>query len=131
MTATPTRIGFVIEPYRRAVSETPAVATRHGNLARESADPIDSYYSVMADAQIRADQRQDMLSPDRRLFSATSPDVEAMLLLLDIDDKDTSGGGGITTARFIDEDRNVDMPVIITEVVIDTAAHSATLKFWG
>ncbi|HUD28943.1 MAG TPA: hypothetical protein VMQ93_08740 [Novosphingobium sp.] len=129
MTATPTRIGFVIEPYRRAVSQTPAVATRHGNLARESADPIDSYFASVAVAQVRADERQALLSPDRRLFSAITPDVEAMLPLLDVDDEENDGA--LPTVRYIDTERGIDMSAIVAEVVIDTEAHAATIKFWG
>lgn len=123
MVATPARIGFVIEPYRRATSETPAVATRHGNLARETDDPLETYFASLVDAQSRADARQALLSPDRRRFSVPVVDVDFALGLLDADQ--------ITTARFIDEERGVDMPVIITEVVIDAEGGSAQLKVWG
>lgn len=129
MVATPTRIGFVIEPYRRAVSETLTVSDRHGNLGRESADPIDTYFASTSVAQQRADERQDLLSRDRRMFSASITDVEAMLPLLDVGDE--GDDGGLPTARFIDTERGIDMPAIITEVVIDTEAHAATVKFWG
>lgn len=48
MTATPTCIGFVIEPYRRAVSETPAVANRHGNLASDDLSRVPGARTVRA-----------------------------------------------------------------------------------
>jgi hypothetical protein len=123
MTATPTRIGFVIEPYRRAVSETPAAAARHGNLARETADPLETYFATLADAQTRADERQDILSPDRRRFSVPVADVEAVLDLLD--------GEKVLTARYVDTERRIDQPMIITEIVVDTEAQSALIKVWG
>lgn len=123
MTATPTRIGFVIEPYRRSVSETPAAAARHGNLARESADPIETYFATLSDAQIRANERQDLLSPDRRRFSVPVADVEAVLDLLDSEE--------VLTARYVDIERGIDQPVIVTEIVVDSEAQSALLKVWG
>lgn len=123
MTATPTRIGFVIEPYRRAVSETPDAATRHGNLARESADPLETYFAALPDAQARADERQALLSPDRRRFSVPVADVEAVLDLLDSEE--------VLTARYVDTERDIDQPVIITEIVVDAEAQSALIKVWG
>lgn len=123
MTATPTRIGFVIEPYRRAVSETPAVALRHGNLARETDDPLETYFASLADAQTRADERQDLLSPDRRRFSMDILDVDAALALLDAEE--------VMTVRFIDKERGIDTVMLLTEVVIDAEGHSAAIKVWG
>jgi hypothetical protein len=46
--------------------------TRHGNLARESANPLDSWFSSFADAQLRANQRQALFSPERRFDLVTS-----------------------------------------------------------
>lgn len=123
MTATPARIGFVIEPYRRAMSETPSVAARYGNLARESADPLETNFATVADAQIRADQRQELLSPDRRRFSMALLDVDTALDLLDSEE--------IVTARLIDPERGIDGRYIITDIVVDTEAHIATAKVWG
>ncbi|MGF7152598.1 hypothetical protein [Novosphingobium gossypii] len=123
MTATPARIGFVIEPYRRAVTETLAVTARHGNLARETADPLESYFATVLDAQERADQRQDLLSPDRRRFSMAILDVDTALDLLDSEE--------IVTARLIDPERGIDGRYIITDVVVDTEANVATAKVWG
>lgn len=50
MVATPARIGFVIEPYRRATAETQIVADRYGNLARETDDPHETWFASLADA---------------------------------------------------------------------------------
>lgn len=123
MTATPARIGFVTEPFRRAIAETPAAANRHGAMARESADPVDSYFATVADAQLHADDRQALLSPDRRRFSVAIFDVELALELLDAEE--------VLTARLIDPERGLDRSMIITEVVIDAEGHSAEIKLWG
>lgn len=125
MVATTTRIGFVIEPYRRAVSETASAADRHGNLARETDDPLDTWFSTVADAQIRADERQALLSPDRRLFDIeiVGTDVDALLDLLEAET--------VPAGRLIDTERDIDRPVIATEFKVDLAAQSATIKVWG
>lgn len=124
MVATPARIGFVIRAYRRATSESPDVAARHGTLARESADPLDTWFSSVADAQERADERQALLEKERRLFTVTLTDVgDEVLELLD--------GETVPTIRFIDGDRDVDMMAIATEIVVDAEAHTAQLTIWG
>jgi len=123
MVATPARIGFVLEPYRRAISETPEVAKRHGNLARESDDPLDTWFSSVADAQLRADERQGLLSPDRRRFAATVVDLDEALVMLNASET--------PCVRFIDAERGIDAAMIVTDVVIDIEAQTAEIKFWG
>lgn len=123
MAATPARIGFVLEAYRRAVSETAAAGERHGNLARETADPLETWFSARVDAQARADERQDLLSEDRRLFSLTVVDAEEMLALLDAE--------GPITALFVDEERDINKLMVVTELSIDMERQVATVKVWG
>jgi hypothetical protein len=129
LTATPIRIGFVIESYRRAVSpihRLPPRATetsRARERERERADPLKTYFAALPDAQARADERQALLSPDRRRFSVPVADVEAVLDLLDSEE--------VLTARYIDTERGIDQPVIITEIVVDAEAQSALIKVWG
>tara|TARA_R110002167_G_scaffold180026_1_gene380149 strand:- start:446 stop:823 length:378 start_codon:yes stop_codon:yes gene_type:complete len=125
MVATASRIGFVLEPVRRAVSETADTAAHHGNLARETADPLDTWFSTVADAQIRADERQSLLSSDRRLFDVelSGEDIEELFDLMD--------AGEVPGGTFIDTERGLDIPVIATEFVIDIDAQGASIKVWG
>jgi hypothetical protein len=127
MPATPARIGFVTRPYRRAVSETPSVTARHGSLARETADPLETWFSTVADAQMRADERQALFSPDRRIFTVSLSDADELLALLGAGEDE----GEVPTARFIDIERGVDMMALVTEVVIDTESQQASVKVWG
>lgn len=125
MTATSARIGFVLEPYRRAVAETAGTAARHGNLARETSDPIESWFAAVADAQTRADARQALLSVDRRMFEVkiSGRDAETVLGLLSYTT--------VPLARYVDEERDLDMPVIIASATVDIESQSASLKVWG
>lgn len=50
-------------------------------------------------------------------------DVELAISLLDSDT--------VPSARFIDVERGIDMPVMMTDVVIDAEGHSAELKVRG
>lgn len=125
MPATAARIGFITEPFRRAVATTTAAETRHGNFARETDDPIETWFADVDDAQTRADARQALLSVDRRMFEVTisGRDVSGLLSLL--------ASTSIPTGRYIDEERGVDMPVMATEFIVDIEAQSATFKVWG
>lgn len=123
MVATSARIGFVTREVRRAVSRSASAEAKYGSLARDTDDPITSYFSVVADAQERADERMDLLSKDRRLFTLVSTEPEQFLSMLDSDT--------VPNAHFVDEERGVDMDVVVTELTIDIAANTAQLKVWG
>lgn len=123
MVATAARIGFVTRPYRRAVSKTPSVETKYGSLARETDDPLDTYFSTVADAQFRADERQALLSPDRRLFTVTSSEPELLLDYLEAEE--------VPTMRYVDTERGIDRLFMVTQIVIDAMANTAELKIWG
>ena len=123
MPATPARIGFIQQQFRRAVSETPAIKTRYGALARESEDPVATYFDSEADAQVIADARQALLGTERRRFKVVTKDVGEVLAL--------SFTGDIPVARYVDPDRDVDRGMLISEIVVDLGKNSATLTLWG
>ncbi|MBB4859612.1 hypothetical protein HNO88_002941 [Novosphingobium chloroacetimidivorans] len=123
MPATPARIGFILEPYRRAVSETASTKARHGNLARQSADPIDSWFASLADAQLRADQRQALFSPERRRFDIVTSEVEGLDALL--------ASEQALTATLVDEERGLNKPMLITALTLDLDAQRAQFSLWG
>lgn len=123
MSATPARIGFVIEPYRRAISVTAGVKDKHGNLARQSPDPVDSWFAELAAAQFRADERQGLLSPERRRFQIVTSDIEGLEDLLDSQDT--------FTATMTDTERGVQAKVMITDITIDLATQLASFNVWG
>lgn len=123
MPATSARIGFIQHEFRRVVSETADAKTRHGSLARQSDDPIETFFDNTADAQIVCDARQDLLSKERRLFRATTKDI-AEVMALDY-------SGAIPLAQYVDTERAVDARMLLSEVVVDFARQTATLTIWG
>lgn len=125
MPATASRIGFVLRAYRSAVSETAGTAARHGNLARESADPIEAYFSSKADALTRAAERQTLLSADRRMFEVKVAGADLDMIV------DMLAATDIPQGVFIDEERGIEMDVCATEVVVDLDTQSGSLKVWG
>jgi hypothetical protein len=123
MVATAVRIGFIREEFRRAVSESAEPFSRYGALARESEDPVETFFDSEADAQVMADERQDLLSRERRRFSVTVTDI-AEVLKLDYT-------GTIPVARYVDAERDADLTVLISDITVDFGKNSATLTIWG
>lgn len=123
MVATPARIGFIMEEWRRVIATTSAVETRYGNLARKSDDPIETFFDDVDDAQIVANARQALLSQERRRFRVA---VVGLDEVFDLDWLD-----GVPVARYIDDERDADRPVLVSEIAIDLAKDTATLTLWG
>ena len=132
MPATPARIGFIQQEFRRAVSETAAMRTRYGALARETDDPVPTYFDNEADAQVIADARQALLGTERRRFKVVTKDIEGVLAL--------GFTGDIPVARFVDgnltldrtrDRKEIDQAMLISEIMVDLGKNSATLTLWG
>ncbi len=123
MPATPARIGFIQNEFRRAVASDTAVKALFGSLARESADPIETWFDNVADAQTMASARLALLSPQRRRFRISTTGVEDVI--------DAGLMTGAKLARQVDPDLNVDRTVIVSEITIDLERDSASLLTWG
>lgn len=123
MPATAARIGFITQQFRRVVSTTAQALTRHGNLARQSEDPVETYFDSEADAQAIADQRQALLSVDRRRFQTRVVGLDEVMAL------DTTGA--VPTARYTDSERGVDGLGLVTDIAVDLDKQQASVGFWG
>jgi len=123
MAATPARIGFIMSEFRRAVSTTQTAKDRFGSAARESADPVQTYFDNVADAQAIADERQALLSAERRRFRVTVQGVE------DVADLDISGR--IPVSYYVDTDRAADRLMLVSEIVMDFGRQTSTVTIWG
>lgn len=124
MVATPARIGFVMEEWRRATATTQLAKDRYGDLARESDDPVETFFDNVADAQVVADERQALLSQERRRFQVTTTRSLEDLLALSME-------GQVPVVRYIDPDRNVNRKFLLTEISYDFAKDQATMTIWG
>jgi hypothetical protein len=125
MTATPARIGFVMQPVRRATAETPAVFARHGALARKDDEPVETFFENVADAEIVARERQALMSPERRRFAVMVTGLDQML------EAGIDTPAVLPKSRYIDEHRGVDREVVVAELGFDFARQAATIVVWG
>lgn len=123
MPATPARIGFVQSEFRRATSTTASVQTRYGSLARQTEDPVVTFFDNVADAQVVADARQALMSAERRRFRVSVSSVEEAFALSYI--------GAVPKGRYVDTERNANLPVLVSEISIDLARLNAAFTVWG
>lgn len=123
MPATAARIGFIQTEFRRVTATTPAAQTRHGTLARQSEDPVETFFDNTADAQVVCAARQALLSTERRRFRLAATGIDEVLAL--------SYTGAVPIGRYRDSERAVDCKVLVSEIAIDLGKHSAMLTVWG
>lgn len=124
MPATPARIGFVLEEWRKAISEDGAVRARHGKDARESDDPIPTFFDSVSDAQTMADERQELLGVERRRFRVEVAGLKDGLAL-------PRTGPLIPNVRYTDPRRGVDMRGTVCEIGFDFDKQRTTFMVWG
>lgn len=124
MPATPARIGFIREQYRTVVSTTPAAKTHHGNLARASDDPVETWFYSASDAQNVADARQALLSADRRAFVIGATGVDEAMALAYV--------GAVPIASVTDRERAVTArAMLVANLTIDFERQSSSFTTWG
>lgn len=123
MPATPVRIGFILNEYRRSVGQDEDVKAKFGSLARQSEDPIPTYFTVEADGDTIAAERLELLSATRRRFRAVITDTENMI---DVDMTEAA-----PVVRYVDPRRSADMTAIVAEVSIDLGRNTTTAILWG
>lgn len=124
MPATPARIGFIKEQFRRVIAgpETD-VETRYGSKARDTKEPIETFFVNEADAQACADERLTLLSAERRFVT--------------FDISGTQTGRSLTfntetpaVNRVVDELLLNDTAAIVS-VTVDFEADKTSLSTWG
>lgn len=124
MPTTPERAAFITQEFRRATSQTASAQTRHGDLARSSDDPVETFFDDVTDAQTIADARQALLSPERRLFRPRVRGIDEALAL-------TYTSGLIPVHRYVDVDKGFDGAALTKSITIDFAAQQAEIGVWG
>lgn len=123
MPATAARIGFIMSEFRRVVATTQVVKDRYGALARESDDPILTFFDSPADAQTVADARQSLLKGERRRFRVAAKDLTQTINLdLVI---------GIPIATYVDTERDVSRPALLSEITFDIGKDTTLMTVWG
>jgi hypothetical protein len=124
MPATPSRIGFITQPFRIATSGPDSrVEALYGNAARDTEEPLETFFDTVEDAEAMADERMTLLSQSRSL------------LTVQIDRADTGANvdarTGLPTVRVIDDEQNRNAPGLIVGVGVDMNTDRTTLEVWG
>jgi len=124
MPATPSRIGFITRPFRIATSGPDAtVEALYGNAARDTEEPLESFFDDVADAEIMADERMSLLGAQRNLVTVSIDQVGAVAEL----DITTA----LPTVRVIDDEQDRNSPAITVGLTIDMNTERSTLETWG
>ena len=127
MPATPARIAFITQPYRKALTSVDAtVAEAYGDLARETNrdEPIETFFDSAADAQIMAEELLDLLKVERQRFHAGLPDGLNFALSLDYSQTTPTG-------TVIDPEREVSKAALTSQITFDFRTGNAALEMWG
>lgn len=124
MPATPSRIGFITNLFRTATAgPNRSVEALYGNAARDTKEPIETFFDDVADAQAMADERLALLEAQRSLVQAGLADVEpAANLSLDLT---------LPTVRVIDDEQNRNSPGLVVGLNIDMKTEQSQLSTWG
>lgn len=124
MPATASRIGFITQAVRNATAgPDSAVATKYGEQARDTAEPLECFFDNVDDATIVATARLSLLSPDRRrlLAEISGADIGRALPYNLV----TPG------ARIVDAEKAADLNCAIVEIGMDFEADRTVLSNWG
>lgn len=124
MPATPSRIGFVTQQFRIATAgPNTAVAALYGNDARDTPEPIETFFDDLADAQAMANERLALL------------EVQRALVPVKIDQPDTAAGLNVTTSlptvRVIDDEQDRNSSALVVSLTIDMKTERSQLTTWG
>lgn len=123
MPATPARIGFILQEFRKVTVETASVATKYGDQARDSDDPVETFFDSTSDALAMAQERQDLLDADRRQFRATAAGLDEALGF--------DYSAVTPTVRVVDSELAADQDAIVVELSVDFGRDRQAITAWG
>ncbi len=123
MPATPARIGFIQAEFRKVVEKDATVQSRFGSLARDSEDPIPTWFNNEADALAVAQERQDLLGQTRRRFSVRQVDAADIATL--------TLSSTLPVVSFTDAEKGVSRNMAVCSLSYDLGRGSTTVTLWG
>lgn len=124
MPATSARIDFITNEFRVVTAGPDAtVVTNFGDKARDTSEPLATYFESEADATSMATARLNLLKANRRRFRE---DVvgEAAALALDFSQVTPA-------ATVIDTERSANFTGAIVEIGIDYQREQSIFGVWG
>jgi hypothetical protein len=124
MPATPSRIGFITQPFRIATAGPDAtVEALYGNAARDTPEPLETFFDEVSDADAMAEERLALLSAKRSLVTvqidraSVGADMDASLC--------------VPTVRVIDDEQDRNALAVVVGIGIDLNTDRTTLEVWG
>ena len=124
MPATPSRIGFITQEFRVATAgPDTAVQALYGKAARDTVEPLESFFDSVADAQAMADERLALLSVTRSLVTVQ---IQGIATAADLDPSLT-----LPTVTIIDDEQSRNSAALVYGVSIDMKTERSTLETWG
>lgn len=124
MPATPSRIGFITNEWRRAIAGPNAdIEAQFGEAARDTPEPIETFFVNTADAQAMANERLALLGAKRRFVEV---DVADDSVPFDLDFTDT-----LATAQVVDDELAIDRAMLVVSINVDLSTERVTLDAWG
>lgn len=124
MPATPARIGFITREFRTATAgPNSTVDTLYGNRARDTKEPIETFFDAESDAQAMANERLTLLEARRSLVTVSINGVDAAAAL----DPSLT----LPTVRVIDDEQDRNSQALVVGIKIDMNTERSTLETWG
>jgi hypothetical protein len=124
MPATPSRIGFITQEYRTATAgPNGTVATLYGNAARDTPEPLETFFDDSADAQAMANERLTLLEARRSLVTVSIDRLDEAIAL----DPSVS----LPTVTVIDDEQSRNSAALVVGISLDFAQGRAILETWG
>jgi hypothetical protein len=122
--ATASRIGFITSEFRLATASEPDVVAKYGTAARDTPQPLESFFDDPAHAQVMAAERLTLLGGDRRRFVVICSGIHALPSVLQTSPL-------LPVARVVDQERSADLAAAIVEIGIDFENDRTTFGPWG
>lgn len=129
MPATPARIAFVTQQFRKVIAGPDAtVEAAFGDLARETeADkPIETFFDDTDDAQTMADERLTIMKADRARFEIELAGMAGLTFVRTLDYSQATPCGTV-----IDTGRAVNRPACVSQIQMDLRGGRGGLLMWG
>lgn len=129
MPATPERIAFITQTFRKAISgPDSAIAAAFGDLARETEadEPVETFFDSVADAQAMANARLTLMKADRGRFDVDLAGAPGIAFARSLDYSQVTPCGTV-----IDPDRDINRAAAVAQIRLDLRTGRAGLLMWG
>lgn len=124
MPATPSRIGFITQEFRNVTAGPDAtVDALYGNKARDTKEPVRTFFESQAGALVMAQERLALLSQTRSLVTVNIDDINDVLAL--------GYSTSLPTVRVIDDEQDRNSLALAVGITIDMGRRRATVETWG